>query len=1320
MSLEMPSELDWLFKIVAGQAWPKGDEDKLRELGRAWTEFSNSIQEISGEFEPLFNLVTGNLSGQPAEAFAQFVTQMHKQLPALVDAGKQITKLSNKTAQQTEYSKYMIIGQLVLLAAELAWAAANAFWTFGASEALVPGFVAATRLTVTMILRRLAMAILMGVVSQVALDVAIQTIQAIKAKLNGDDFSWNWANTGSAAEMGAIGGALGGGIGMGLSKFKTTGFGDKFLGQLITGGATGLGMTEISNLMNGDDANLGYGLTSGLAGALGGGGKRGHGGGSPHMGDIHVGDVNTPKFDAGDFNKPNTSSDFTPPATHSEDFNFGNGNGNHSGLEGLEGSPPPVGGNNFANTGNGNNSSHGSEAPPPASSSGSQNNVPPPAENTGSQNNSGAQNNVPPPAANTGSQGAPPPVQHQDAPPPVQQGQDAPPPQAPSRGGSSSSTPPPSRGSNTPPVQQSTPPRGQGSQTPPPSHETPPQAQQTPPAEHAAPPVQQSTETSAPPPVQHTQTPPPEQATPPAQHQTPPAQHAAPPVQQSAPPVQHVAPPVQHSAPPVEHAAPPVQHATPPAEHSAPPVQSTPAAQHQSPPAEHQSAPPVEHQNTPVEQHQTPPPAQQHSSDTNTDNLGGVRTGNTSTSSDAGGGPARAPQEQPHTQQPQQSAPPPMMGGQHDGPVTDNRGNNTTTGGERGVSNTPPPSRGTTNTPTQPSATPPPRGSDRPVTVDHTPKTDAPKISTESNLPRDNAPVTHDNTTTDHEPVTQHEAPVQQPLTQQAPPAPHEPPAQHTPPADNTPVANHTSAVVEHTPPAEHTPPVENAPVVNHAPPVDHTPAAPPPHEAAIEQPVPHNETPIPHETRTPQENPVVPPPMGVGGDHHGGPSNNTRSTPERETASPTPNRSQPSDNRPNTRGNDKPDAAPKGRDDQNRTAPPRPKTESGDRHNEPNPVTSRPAPSFNREGDGNPPATHTPAAQTPAPHAAATSHVPPVDHGPSTSHDQTTHDQPAHDNNTGHHDDGPPPAAPHITPKLAERTMPEGMYTDGERRMVDQMADGFADKAGKWGDPGGLDLAKHLADRLGDEGSKDLAAKMGHKDIDPEIRKQYADELGKRLVAQHLADVHQTAEDLATRMKATSDTAKALAGGNSKLDGPTARAVSDHVVNSADRVVAEAVKQAVRMVGAPDHPWSVVAVGSYGRKELGPASDLDFSVVGDVPPGSRDHAHLQLIKDTTSDLLNLGREHLMADPNERSPHGKSLFEADTLWLDTHADARPGPVANTSRRMPGDAPNAGVVYDSRPVHVDGVPNVDNSHGTPVHDQMKNAIGNVDRNDRQNV
>jgi len=632
MSLEMPSELDWLFKLLAGQEWPKGDEDKLRALGRAWTEFSTSVQEISGEFEPLFSTVTSNLSGQPAEAFKQFVTQMHQQLPAMVDAGKQIAKLSSSTAQQVEYSKYMIIGQLVLLAAELAWAAANAFWTFGASEAMTPAFIAATRLTVSMILRRLAMAILTGVVSQVALDVAIQTIQAIKAKINGDDFSWNWGNTASAAEMGAIGGALGGGIGMGLNKFKTTGFGDTFGGQLLTGGLSGLGMTEISNLMNHDDSSLIDGLTSGLAGSLGGGGRRGHGGDTPHMGDIHVGDVNNVKFDPGS-NKFGSGNDFVPPPEE----NFGNGNGNHSGLDGLENPPTGVGGNNFTSNGSrgggdnfdtsgGNNGSHvpvESEAPPPQSgnqNTGGQN------FNNGNQNeNTGGQNN------HSGNQN--PPVQHEDnpssqqnVPPPVE----TPPAQQPPRQDQGSQqSPPPSR-SNTPPPQQSAPPRGQG-QNPPGTHQAPPPATQhnappvqheAPPVEHNAPPVQHQTETPppaqvhTPPPVsEHGQTPPPveqhpggqQSSPPPVQHNAPPVEHNAPPVEHNAPPVRHEAPPVQHQAspPPVEHNAPPVQRNQPPVEHNAPPVQQAPPTQHEAPPVQHE-APPVQHEAPPV-QHEAPP-----------------------------------------------------------------------------------------------------------------------------------------------------------------------------------------------------------------------------------------------------------------------------------------------------------------------------------------------------------------------------------------------------------------------------------------------------------------------------------------------------------------------------------------------------------------------------------------------------------------------------------------------------------------------------------------------------------------------------------------
>ncbi|MFI9380103.1 protein-glutamine glutaminase family protein [Kutzneria sp. NPDC052558] len=341
MSLQIPPDLDWLVKITAGQGWPKGDEDRMRALGREWKAFAGQLSGVTGEFEPVFRQVMDNISGQPAEQFGKFVTQMHQQLPALGEAGEQLAELSSKTAQQLEYSKYMIIAQSALLAAEIAWCVANAPLTAGGTMALVPGLIAASRLTVMQILKRLAMAVLFGVVSQFGLDVAVQAIMAIKAKLKGDDFSWNWQNTLGMVEMGAIGGAIGGGLHLGMNKLRPEGFGDTFSGMMINGGVTGVTVTGISNVMNKDDGSLGYGLTSGLAGAIGsGGGRRGHGGGVPKMGEIHVGDVDKVHFDASDL-----SQDVPPP------YDLGEGSksdsatpppyqrGDYEGLPGLDGAP---------------------------------------------------------------------------------------------------------------------------------------------------------------------------------------------------------------------------------------------------------------------------------------------------------------------------------------------------------------------------------------------------------------------------------------------------------------------------------------------------------------------------------------------------------------------------------------------------------------------------------------------------------------------------------------------------------------------------------------------------------------------------------------------------------------------------------------------------------------------------------------------------------------------------------------------------------------------------------------------------------------------
>jgi Glutaminase len=355
MSIQFPSQLNWLVELTAGQSWPKGDEDKLRELGRAWEQFSEQVNAISGEFEPYFNQVTANLSGQPAREFARFVTLMHQQLPGLVQAGKQVTELSNKSAQELEYSKYMIIAQMILLAAEIAWCTANAIETFGATEALIPGLVAASRLTVQMILRRLLMAVLREIVMQVGLDVAVQTIMAIKAKINGESFSWNWGDTLSAVENGAIGGGIGGITHLGLNKFNTHGFGDTFKGGVINAAITGLGSTLIGNFAMGGDADLGLAEASSVIGAIGGG-HRGHGGGhEPQLGPIDVENIKAPKFDdlggkgdgglnkfhigddnlLGGENKP-TSVDAPPP------YRPGSGEGGAGPRRGGNDLPPPA------------------------------------------------------------------------------------------------------------------------------------------------------------------------------------------------------------------------------------------------------------------------------------------------------------------------------------------------------------------------------------------------------------------------------------------------------------------------------------------------------------------------------------------------------------------------------------------------------------------------------------------------------------------------------------------------------------------------------------------------------------------------------------------------------------------------------------------------------------------------------------------------------------------------------------------------------------------------------------------------------------------
>lgn len=263
----MPPELAWVARLAVGQAWPKGNEDNLQALGQAWNDAAQELKGISAQIGQSGNGVLESVGGQVADEFRGFVAQLESTLPDMAESAGQLGKLGKHTAVQVEYSKYMILGQLILLAAQIAE------WAFFAPE-VIPLAVTGARVAVKMILRRLLISIATGIALNVGLDAAVQTIQFLK----GDRTEWSTDNTVSAVISGAIGGAMGG-IFFGAGSVFAPKFAHSLFGKGVLGAATGLGTAGIMyGIYHSGEDEFGSSVTAGLLGALGGGGKRRFGG----------------------------------------------------------------------------------------------------------------------------------------------------------------------------------------------------------------------------------------------------------------------------------------------------------------------------------------------------------------------------------------------------------------------------------------------------------------------------------------------------------------------------------------------------------------------------------------------------------------------------------------------------------------------------------------------------------------------------------------------------------------------------------------------------------------------------------------------------------------------------------------------------------------------------------------------------------------------------------------------------------------------------------------------------------------------------------
>ncbi|MEV7551697.1 toxin glutamine deamidase domain-containing protein [Amycolatopsis sp. NPDC089917] len=381
--MEMPDAVKWLLPIVVGESWPEGDEDKLRELRDAWHNASKAIQPIADTATKGATEVLGGWSGQGAEKFAEawrkFVEGDEAYFKSLADSSKALGDSCNATALDVEYTKYMIIISLVILAAQIVAMIAAAAVTFGGSTAGIAPAQIATRMTVQMIFRQLMQKlaqegfkkvakellekllkeglkkigkeVLQNTAMNLAMDAGIQGLQMAK----GDRDSWDFSKTKDSAISGAVDGVVGAGSSS-IGKGATKGLSDSVGGQIVDSAARG----AVRGAAEGVASTVGQAAVTGdldklsakdvLMGASGGAVGGGVDGAKSQIGDIRTANTpsatpdvdgpSTPDVDSGDSGTPSRTPDTSSSSTDTSSNRDSSSSGDSSAGDSSGGDSP--------------------------------------------------------------------------------------------------------------------------------------------------------------------------------------------------------------------------------------------------------------------------------------------------------------------------------------------------------------------------------------------------------------------------------------------------------------------------------------------------------------------------------------------------------------------------------------------------------------------------------------------------------------------------------------------------------------------------------------------------------------------------------------------------------------------------------------------------------------------------------------------------------------------------------------------------------------------------------------------------------------------
>ncbi len=150
--------------------------------------------------------------GSAAEVYRASEAALHagKQLDGIAVGATGLADFIYDTAINVQYVKLIVLGELSMLAAQIAWLLASAWHTFGASAAAVSALQALGRSFALQMAYQLAVSIASGVALQMGLDAIVQVVQlAMRTRR-----TWDTSLTMSAGLSGVVGGALGPAVGV--------------------------------------------------------------------------------------------------------------------------------------------------------------------------------------------------------------------------------------------------------------------------------------------------------------------------------------------------------------------------------------------------------------------------------------------------------------------------------------------------------------------------------------------------------------------------------------------------------------------------------------------------------------------------------------------------------------------------------------------------------------------------------------------------------------------------------------------------------------------------------------------------------------------------------------------------------------------------------------------------------------------------------------------------------------------------------------------------------------------------------------------------